>query len=166
MKPAFSNAKYEATGETRKQGNVTLHRIRLLTKIETFEVGTFGGWIENENNLAVGGNAWVDGDAQVYGNARVGGNAQVYGDALIYGDARVYGNARVTQRIPYATRSDGYVFTVVSTHEGPRVIAGCRYFTFEEAREHWNQTRGGTPLGDESLALVDFLERIAVIRGF
>jgi hypothetical protein len=36
----------------------------------------------------------------------------------------------------------------------------------EKAREHWIKTRGGTPLGDESLALVDHLERMARIQGW
>ena len=86
--------------------------------------------------------------------------AQVYESAWVYGEAQVYG-ANIT-----ATRSDNYTFTVAPTPEGPRIMAGCRYFTFEEAREHWTKTRGGTPLGDESLALVDHLERMATIRGF
>ena len=118
------------------------------------------------------GNAWVYGDARVYGNARVYGdarvygNAWVYGDARVYGDAQVYGNARVYGVIQMATRSDGYAFVVAPTAEGARIIAGCRYFTIAEARAHWTNTRGGTPLGEESLALVDFLERMATIRGF
>jgi hypothetical protein len=65
-----------------------------------------------------------------------------------------------------ATRSDNYTFLVAPTPDGPRIIAGCRYFTFDEARAHWAETRGGTQLGNESLALVDHLERMAVLNGF
>ena len=65
-----------------------------------------------------------------------------------------------------ATRTDGYTFLVAPTPDGPRIIAGCRYFTFEEARTHWTETRGGTDLGEESLAIVDHLEWMATIRGF
>lgn len=61
-------------------------------------------------------------------------------------------------------RSDGYAFSIVSTPIGARIIAGCRYFTIDEAREHWTETRGGTQLGQESLAIVDHLERMAEIR--
>ena len=55
-------------------------------------------------------------------------------------------------------RSDGYLFYL--THDGDdyRVIAGCRDFTFTRAREHWTKTRGGTALGDETLAILDYLE--------
>jgi len=63
-------------------------------------------------------------------------------------------------------RSDGYVFLV--RHEAGEVFvtAGCRRFGLAEARAHWTATRGGTPLGDESLALVDHCERMARIAGW
>ena len=149
-------------------GGRTLYRIKAKRAIDRIGVaaGDLGGYVESEKNLSHDGSAWVSGEArvsgetQVYGSARVYGEAQVYGSAWVYGEARVYG-ANIT-----ATRSDNYTFTVAPTPEGPRIMAGCRYFTFEEAREHWTKTRGGTPLGDESLALVDHLERMATIRGF
>jgi hypothetical protein len=152
--PAFSNEKFEATGETKVVFGITLHRIRAKIAIGLIAAGTLGGWIESERNLRVSGDAWVSGDAQVSGNARV------------YGNAQVSGNARVSGVVLLATRSDGYNFVAVPTPDGPRIIAGCRYFTFADARVHWSATRGGTQLGDESLALVDFLERMATIRGF
>jgi transposase-like protein len=40
----------------------------------------------------------------------------------------------------------------------PTVLRG-----FAEARRHWRATRGGTPLGDESLAIVAHLARMAKI---
>jgi len=49
-----------------------------------------------------------------------------------------------------ATRADGYEFFLWQTNAGWRVKAGCRLFTLDEAWEHWERTRGGTPLGDES----------------
>ena len=193
--PAFRNAKYEATGETREWLGRTLHRIRAVSDNAERGVvaGTLGGWIEREENLQVSGdawvsgnawvygNAWVSGNAWVFGNARVHGNAQVSGGAWVYSDARVssnarvhgdawvsgnawvYGNAWVSGKIIAATRSDGYTFLVTDTTDGLRIIAGCHYSTFEQARAHWTETRGGTQLGDESLALVDHLERMAAI---
>ena len=118
-------------------------------------------------NARVSGNARVFGDAQVFGNARVSGDAWVFGNARVFGDAQVFGNARVYGgTIALATRSDGYSFCVFATDAGYALTAGCRFFTsFEAAREHWRTTRGGTQLGDESLAIVDHLERIAAIRG-
>jgi hypothetical protein len=41
------------------------------------------------------------------------------------------------------------------------ILAGCRYFTIWEAREHWTNSRGGTPLGDETMAILDHIERVA-----
>ena len=45
-----------------------------------------------------------------------------------------------------------------------RAIAGCRYFTMAEAHEHWQRTRGGTPLGDETFAILDALKALARIK--
>ena len=46
------------------------------------------------------------------------------------------------------------------------VCAGCRYFTIKEAKAHWNATRKGTQLGQESLALVAHLVAMAKIAGW
>lgn len=90
----------------------------------------------------------------------LGGYIESEANLSVYGDARVSG-VNLT-----ATRSDNYTFLVAPTPEGPRIIAGCRYFTFEEAEKHWSETRGGTPLGDESLSIVAHLKRMAEINGF
>jgi len=150
------NDKYEFTGENKICFGRTLRRIRATRDIAGPGVAArdLGGWIENESNLSREGNAWV------YGNAWVSGDARVYGDALVYGDARVSG-VNIT-----ATRSDGYTFLVTPTPEGPRVIAGCRYFTFHKAEAYWTRTRGGTKLGDESLSIVKHLKNMAELNGF
>ena len=49
-----------------------------------------------------------------------------------------------------ATRSDGYEFFLWRTDAGWRVRAGCRFFTMDEAQDHWNKTRAGTALGAET----------------
>ena len=143
---AKAKKKYELTDETMVVGGITLHRIRALVAIAVIGVaaGDLGGWIEREDNLSqVSGNAWV------YGNARVYGDAQVYGPIIC------------------ATRTDGYTFCVAHDHHYiVRIIAGCRYLTPDEARRHWTETRGGTRLGDESLALIDHLERMAKLQGW
>ena len=135
--------KYEFTGETKIHFGVTLRQIRAIRAFGFIAIGTIGGWIESEKNLS-----------------------QVYGDAWVYGDARVYGDAQVSGGIICATRSDGYTFLAAPTIKKDgliRIIAGCRYFTFAEGRAHWNATRGGTPLGEESLAILDHLERMAKV---
>ena len=154
--------KYEFTGETKVEFGNTLHRIRAVVAIAAIDVaaGDLGGWIEKESNLSlVSGDAWVSGNARVSGNALVSDNARVSGNAWVSGNARVYG------KIISATRTDGYTFTVFHDHEYVvHIAAGCRYFTIEEARQHWRATRGGTKLGDESLALIDHLERMAKLQ--
>jgi len=78
----------------------------------------------------------------------------VYGDAQVRGDAWVVGPAR----------SDHYQFIYCPCADGEwRVIAGCRYLTMQEAREHWEQTRKGTRLGDETFAILDYLEAARAI---
>lgn len=62
-------------------------------------------------------------------------------------------------------RSDGYRFIAVVNDGVLMITAGCRYFTIDQAREHWTSTRAGTLLGEESLAMLDHLERMARIRG-
>ena len=162
------NAKFEFTGETKVHLGVTLHRIRAVAAIVAHGIaaGDLGGWVEKESNLAVSGNAWVSGNAQVYGNARVSCNALVYGNAQVYGNARVSGDARVSGVNVTATRTDGYTFLVAPTPDGPCIIAGCRYFTFDEAEAHWSKTRGGTKLGDETASILAHLKRMAELNGF
>jgi len=136
-----------------------------------------GGWVADSASVAdtayVGPDAWVFGNAEVFGNARVFGNAKVSGNAGVYGNAEVsgnagvYGNAEVSDnaRINHTpvqvTRSDGYTFIMVNCADDiSRIIAGCRFFTYEEAIQHWNATRGGTTLGEESIMIVNFLKNM------
>ena len=65
--------------------------------------------------------------------------------------------------VAVAHRSDGYDFFASVVDGAARIRAGCHNFTFSEARAHWQGTRAGTRLGDESLALVDHLERMLAI---
>ena len=52
-------------------------------------------------------------------------------------------------------RSDGYEFYMWNNKGVPWVKAGCRYFSLEEGIEHWTETRGGTPLFDETMKLLE-----------
>lgn len=62
--------KYKFTGETKTVQflfeNITPHRIKAITSFEDVVAGELGGWIEKEENLSQGGNAWVGGDAWVF----------------------------------------------------------------------------------------------------
>jgi uncharacterized protein YjbI with pentapeptide repeats len=57
-----------------------------------------------------------------------------------------------------ATRADGYEFFLWPTDAGWRVKAGCRFFAMDEAWRHWERTRAGTPLGDESHDILTMFE--------
>lgn len=65
-------------------------------------------------------------------------------------------------------RSDGHAFFAVKEPDGRIMLrAGCRYFTFDEARSHWgDKDYRDARLGAESLAITDHLERMAKIAGW
>ena len=64
-------------------------------------------------------------------------------------------------------RSDGFRFVGNKANDGTIMVkAGCRFFSIADARAHWTTTRGGTQLGNESLALLDHIERMAGILGW
>jgi len=114
------------------------------------------------DKAVVYGNAKVSGNVRVYGDVRVYGAAKILGDAEVFGNAEVSGDAVVSELFTSINRSDGYTFVYLPCSDGVhRIIAGCRYFTIEEAREHWESTRGGTPLGDETFIILDSLAAIA-----
>ena len=141
------NLKFKLTSETITWLGRTLFRIEALIDFGNISKGDKGGFVEVERNVSQDGNAWVSGNARVSGNALVSGNA------------------RVLKPVCCATRSDGYTFVVAPDKDGNLVvIAGCRYFTFKQAKDHWTATRGGTQLGDESLQILKHLKSMANIR--
>ena len=62
-------------------------------------------------------------------------------------------------------RSDGFRFVGWSKNGILQIRAGCRDFDITNARKHWEDTRKGTPLGDETTAILDHIETVARIRG-
>jgi hypothetical protein len=98
----------------------------------------------------------------IYDKATVFNNTKVYGDASVSGDTRVFGDAEISKTPPRVTRTDGYDFVAVPCVDGEiRVIAGCRYFTFKEAKAHWKSTRGGTELGEETMGILKYLKSMS-----
>lgn len=112
--------KYEFTGETKKVGDITVRRIRLLVDIEYDEMsnrpkikaGTVGGWIEREDNLSNEGRCFVADNACVYGHAFV------KDDALVADDAQVFGFASVTLQAFVHDHATVCGFGVVTDHAG------------------------------------------------
>ncbi len=66
-----------------------------------------------------------------------------------------------------ATRSDGYAFFLqrLTNDKEPMVKAGCRYFTLAKAQKHWTETRGETPLGQETEIIVRAMVAVMQLRG-
>ena len=64
-------------------------------------------------------------------------------------------------------RSDGWPFFLqrLTNDKEPIIKAGCRYFTIAEAQTHWEMTRGNTPLGKETRAIVRAMVDTMHIRG-
>ena len=96
----------------------------------------------------------------VPGSASIGERAWIGHSAWI-GERAWIGKWATVQTI---RRTDGYWFALVPLESGDwRVTARCRDFTPAEGREHWTRTRGGTPLGAETLAILDYFDaRIAL----
>ena len=160
---------------------VKLFRIKALVGFGNVEKGELGGYVEKEENLSHGGNAWVYGNARVYGNAevcgdakvcgnaKVYGNARVYGDAWVYGnaevcgDAWVYGNAWVYGDADYTTAKgfgSEYRTTTFFKQKGYSigVRCGCFYGTIDEFRDKVKETHGESKLAKEYLMLADLME--------
>jgi uncharacterized protein YjbI with pentapeptide repeats len=63
------------------------------------------------------------------------------------------------------TRSDGYAFFAQIKDGKIWIKAGCRYFTIEDAKKHWNETRPDCQLGEESRQLLKNANALVKIRG-
>lgn len=105
--------KYEMTSNTKELKGRKLFQIRALKDFGDVKVGDLGGYIEKEENLSHGGNAWVYDDALVYGDACVSDNAQVRGDARVYDNAQVYDNAWI--------RGDACIYNNAWIYDNARV---------------------------------------------
>ena len=62
-------------------------------------------------------------------------------------------------------RSDGYSFVGWIKDSVLQIRAGRRSLSITEARKHWIKTCGGTALGEETMVILDHIERVAKIRG-
>ena len=113
------NNKYEFTSDTLvTDDGAVLHRIKARISFAGVREGDLGGWVENEKNLDVYGNAQVSGDA------RVSDNAWVYGDAWVSGNAWVYGDAWDVS--PLQIQSSKYYVNMASATE---LRIGCQVHT-------------------------------------
>lgn len=128
-----------------------LFRIKALVAFGNVEKGELGGFIEKEDNLSHGGNAWVCGNARVSGDARVYGNALVSGDALVSGNADyavVAGFGRYFRTTTFFRCKDKIL----------RVQCGCFYGDLAQFREIVKKTHGDSKYAKEYLAIADLME--------
>jgi hypothetical protein len=120
--------KYEFTGEEKKHYGLILKQIRRISD------GEIGGWIEKEENLSHGGNAWVYKDALVFEDAKICEDAKIYGNAWVYGnakiceDAKIYGEADINGG-NIIKNSDYIVFK--------NNLTSGRYYTYNFTNDIW-----------------------------
>jgi len=101
--------KYELTEEAIASGK-KLYLIRALRDFGCVKAGSYGGWVESEENLSQEGDCWICDNAIVCDKAVVSGNgmvgqnacacdeARVYDDAVVYMDAQIRGSAKIHGR--------------------------------------------------------------------
>ena len=76
-------------------------------------------------------------------------------------NANLSGN---TALIDGGQRSDGFRFVGWVKDNELQIRAGCRSLSIQQAHNHWKSTRDGTPLGDETSAILHHIETVAMIR--
>ena len=133
-------------------------------------------WPKDENGWSISpgvewcaaGNHIRCGFGVVLGNgARVGDYASVGNFASVGNDARVGDYARSILADLGAEQGRGYGRAAyIAANGAVRISAGCRDFSIAEARAHWGAADyPDRKRGDEYLALIDYVERLAEING-
>ena len=142
---AQTNQKYELLDHdtVTTPSGLVLKRIRALVAIDSLvAAGELGGYIESEDNLAWGGNAWVSDNAWVSGNAWVSDNALVYGNALVSGNAWV--EKRTDLFWISIIGSENGTYTAFKNKDGGILVnRGCFSGTLEEFTDAVNKRHEG-----------------------
>ena len=75
-------------------------------------------------------------------------------------------NDTVSCLLAYAGRMDGYVFYAFELQDSPpKIMAGCRWFTFPAFRAHIESEYPGTDKATETGQILDFLQARAIAQG-
>ena len=130
--------KFELTTDFITAFGIKLFRIKALVEFGTVKAGELGGYIEKEENLDHGGDAWVYGNARVYGDAWISGNARVYSNAWVCGDADYLNIGPIGSRDDFTTFyrcKDGTTM----------VVCGCFHDTIDAFEERVKAVHHGTP---------------------
>lgn len=154
---------------------VVRNQASIFGNAKIFGFADIGGITWVQDNAAISGNAQLEGDITVRDDVRIFGNASLKGsvcvrdECLIYGDAYIRGNQKLQYNVVIkedyhysVTRTDGYDFMYLPCSDGKmRILAGCRYFTIEEARQHWSDPQYMPERrAKESLNIIDFLYNV------
>lgn len=123
----LDSARYMLLGDDFiEQDGEMLFRVQALidNPFHAVVAGDKGGYIQNMDNLAMNGSAWVADDALVYGNARVSENAIISGSARVFGDAHISGSAVVTDNAVVCGTAKVGAFTLI---DGNSIRDGKRF---------------------------------------
>ena len=132
--------KFELTEESKTSiFGKKLFRIKALVSFGNVEAGELGGYVEKEENLSQGGDAWVCGNAKVCGNAWVSNDSDY---AIVKGFGSQH---RFTTFFRTKEKEIG-------------VKCGCFLGTLAEFRLKVQATHGETKIAKEYLMLADLME--------
>lgn len=112
-------------------------------------------------NFDISDNAKVSGNTNLRHHVKICGNAVVVNGGPFNGNIVICGDALITNSNVFAvSRSDGYTFALLPCNDGIyRITAGCRYFTLDEARKHWDPVNySNAKLAKETQGILDYLE--------
>lgn len=120
---------------------------------------------ERGNRVSLGDGVMI-GDGVTLGNRVRLGDGVKLGDGVTIGDGVKLGDDvtlgyEVTRVIALGYDARGYALVVALQHGKPRFGAGCRWFTFDEAREHWGPNYTGDGDVEYFRIMIDAAERIA-----
>lgn len=73
--------------------------------------------------------------------------------------AEIEGGIKVVQLLRRAMRSDGQELFLWQCKDGFYIKSGQMILPIDEAAPFWEETRGGTPLGDECLDILDMFQK-------
>lgn len=176
-------------GEAQVSGNARVYdEARIFDRALVYNNAEISGHAQIFGNSEVFNYARVTGNAKVWGYsevqgfaivrdevnmygravvkdaASISGTVELFNTAMVGGNTQLHHDVIVTQKNISIDRSDHHTFSICNSPSGQKIVAGCRYFSYEEALIHWSTTRANTPLGEESLYIVNALKNLARIR--
>lgn len=110
----------------------------------------------------VGGSSHMEGWSRAYGTCEISGRTFMRGHATVMGTVHLRGEPRLDGGVYRGIfrELDGFTFTAVPCMDGlKRIVAGCRYFTYDQAVAHWGQ-HSNLQKRRESMAIVNYFRAL------